>query len=116
MYSKAYDRINRDLLWHTLIVLGVNGKMLNSLKSLYEHVQCTCTVRVNGCYSDWFDVHAGLKQGCVLSPLLFNAFVKDLIQAIRSLNCGVPFAADDSLSILLYADDIVLLSDNEQKL
>ena len=90
--------------------------MLNSLTSLYEHVQCTCTVRVNGCYSDWFDVHAGLKQGCVLFSLLFNAFVNDLIDVIRSLNCGVPFAKDDSLSILLYADDIVLLSDNEQKL
>ena len=113
-FSKAYDRINRDLLWHKLSVLGVNGKMLNSLKSLYEHVQCT--VRVNGCYSDWFDVHAGLKQGCVLSPLLFNAFVNDLIHAIRSLNCGVPFDEDDSVSILLYADDIVLLSDNEEKL
>ena len=113
-FSKAYDRINRDLLWHKLSVLEVNGKMLNSLKLLYEHVQCT--VRVNGCYSDWFDVHAGLKQGCVLSPFLFNAFVNDLIHAIRSLNCGVPFDEDDSVSILLYADDIVLLSDNEQKL
>ena len=113
-FSKAYDRVNRDLLWHKLSVLGVNGKMLNSVKSLYEHVQCT--VRVNGCYSDWFDVHAGLKQGCVLSPFLFNAFVNDLIHVIRSLNCGVPFDKDDSVSILLYADDIVLLSDNEQKL
>ena len=113
-FSKAYDRVNRDLLWHKLSVLGVNGKMLNSVKSLYEHVQCT--VRVNRCYSDWFDVHAGLKQGCVLSPLLFNAFMNDLIHVIRSLNCGVPFDKDDSVSILLYADDIVLLSDNEQKL
>ena len=106
--------MNSDLLWHNLSVLGVNGKMLNSLKSLYEHVQCT--VRVNGCHSDWFDVHVSLKQGCVLSPLLFNAFVNDLIHDIRSLNGGVPFAEDDSVSILLYADDIVLLSDNEQKL
>ena len=42
--------------------------------------------------------------------------MNDLIHAIRSLNCGVPFDEDDSVSILLYADDIVLLSDNEQKL
>ena len=112
--SKAYDRINRDLLWHKLSVLGVYGKMLNSLKSFYEYVQCT--VRINGCYSDWFDVHAGLEQGCVLSLFLFNAFVNDLIHAIRSLNCGMPFAKDDSVSILLHADDIVLLSDNAHKL
>ena len=47
-FSKAYDKINRDLLWHKLNVLGVDGKMLKSLKSLYEHVQCT--VRINGCH------------------------------------------------------------------
>ena len=93
-FSKAYDRINRDLLWHKLNVLGVDGKMLKSLKSLYEHVQCT--VRINGCHSEWFEVQTGLKQGCILSPLLFNSFVNDLIHAIRALNCGVPFGDDDS--------------------
>ena len=86
--------------------------MLKSLKSVYEHVKCT--VRINGCHSEWFDVQTGLKQGCILSPLLFNSFVNDLIHAIRALNCGVPFGDDDSLSILLYADDIVLLSDVQQ--
>ena len=113
-FSKAYDRINRDLLWHKLNVLGVDGKMLKSLKSLYEHVQCT--VRINGCHSEWFEVQTGLKQGCILSPLLFNSFVNDLIHAIRALNCGVPFRDDDSLSILLYADDIVLLSEDVQQM
>ena len=113
-FSKAYDRINRDLLWHKLNVLGVDGKMLKSLKSLYEHVQCT--VRINGCHSEWFEVQTGLKQGCILSPLLFNSFVNDLIHAIRALNCGVPFGDDDSLSILLYADDIVLLSEDVQQM
>ena len=64
----------------------------------------------------WFDVQTGLKQGCILSPLLFNSFVIDLIHAIQALNCGVPFGDDDSLSILLYADDIVLLSEDVQQM
>ena len=62
--------------------------MLRSLKSLYENVKCT--VRVNGVHSEWFDVNTGLKQGCVLSPLFFNAFVNDLTLGINSLNCGIP--------------------------
>ena len=57
-FSKAYDRVNRSLLWHKLEALGVQGKMLNSLKSLYEHVQCT--IRINGEYSEWFNVKTGL--------------------------------------------------------
>ena len=113
-FSKAYDRVNRSLLWHKLEVVGIQGKMLNSLKSLYEHVQCT--IRINGEYSEWFNVKTWLKQGCILSPQLFNIFANDLTHAIRVLNCGLQFADEDSVSILLYADDIVLLSDNEAKM
>ena len=85
--------------------------MLRSLKSLYENVKCT--VRVNGVHSEWFDVNTGLKQGCVLSPLFFNAFVNDLTLGIKSLNCGIPVSLESSISILLYADDIVLLLESE---
>ena len=85
--------------------------MLRSLKSLYENVKCT--VRVNGVHSELFDVNTGLRQGCVLSPLFFNAFVNDLTLAIKSLNCGIPVSLESSTSILLYADDIVLLSESE---
>ena len=87
-FSKAYDRIDRSLLWLKLSRIGIDGKMLRSLKSLYENVKCT--VRVNCVHSEWFDVNTGLKQECVLSPLFFNAFVNDLILAIKSLNCGIP--------------------------
>ena len=57
-FSKAYDRIDRSLLWHKLSRIGIDGKMLRSLKSLYENVKCT--VRVNGVHSEWFDVNTGL--------------------------------------------------------
>ena len=68
---------------------------------------------MNGVHSEWFDVNTGLKQGCVLSPLFFNAFVNDLTLVIKSLNCGIPVSLESSISILLYADDIVLLSESE---
>ena len=65
-FSKAYDRINRALLWHKLSILGINGKMLNSIKSLYEHVKCA--IKINGTHTEWFCVNSGLQQGCILSP------------------------------------------------
>ena len=64
-------------------------------------------------HREWFNVNTGLKQGCVLSPLFFNAFVNDLKLAIKSLNCGIPVFLESSISILLYADNIVLLSESE---
>ena len=60
-FSKAYDRINRSLLWHKLSMLRVSNKMLTSIKSLYQNVQCT--VRINGICSEWFLIETGLKQG-----------------------------------------------------
>ena len=63
------------LLWGKLIKLGISGRMLEALKSLYKEVKCA--VRINWQISDWFDVKIGLKQGCILSPLLFNIFIKD---------------------------------------
>ena len=46
-----------------------------AIKSLYVSVR-SC-VRINSLKTDWFDVHCGLRQGCVLSPLLFNLFIND---------------------------------------
>ena len=63
------------LLRGKLIKLGISGRMLEALKSLYNEVKCA--VRINGQISDWFDVKIGLKQGCILSPLLFKIFIND---------------------------------------
>ena len=72
-------------------------------------------VRINGMYSNWFSITSGLRQGCSLSPLLFNLLVDDLATRIKSLGNGVTITAE-KISILLYSDDVVLLSDNEQDL
>ena len=57
----------------------------------------------------------GLKQGCILSPQFFNLCINDLTSRINDLKCCVKFG-DEQISILLYADDMVLLSSNEQDL
>ena len=75
-------------------------------------------VRVNNILSDWFSVSTGLKQGCtsILSPLLFTAFVNELIQKLNQCECGIAIGNYANVSALLYADDIVIVSGDEQKL
>lgn len=87
--------------------------MLTAVQSLYEGVECA--VRVNGSLSEWFSVSNGLKQGCNLSPTLFSLYLNDLAVEIKSLGCGVKYG-EKELSILLFADDIALLSDSEEKM
>ena len=59
------------------------GKLLGTIKSLYTSVS-SC-VRVNNLTTDWFDVSGGLRQGCCLSPLLFNLFINDLALRLKHL-------------------------------
>jgi hypothetical protein len=112
-FKKAYDCIDRSLLFTKLQDLGINGQMYRALVSLYKNVE-SC-VRLNGLRTNWFAVNCGLKQGCLLSPLLFNLFINDLVTLITSLDMGIDIG-DEKLSILLYADDIVLLAETESDL
>ena len=111
----AYDAINRTLLWTKLANIGLNGKVLQSLKALYTNVNRS--VRINGYLTDWFPVLSGLKQGCLLSPLLFNLFANDLGEAIDATGLGIDInGVTGKLNMLLYADDLALIADTEEDL
>jgi len=113
-FSKAYDRINRHKLWSKLENnYGLTGKFLNALKSLYASVKCA--VRVNDYTSEWFDVKSGLKQGCLVSTTLFNLFLNDISELFEQSNMGVKINGK-IISHLFYADDLVLIAENEEDL
>ena len=88
--------------------------MFKAVQSLYQSVS-SC-VRISGLTTDWFDVTVGLRQGCPLSPLLFNCFINDLAQKIKAVGKGISIDNGEQICILLYADDVVLLAENEADL
>ena len=111
--KKAFDGLNRSCLLFKLKTLGIHGKFLDSIESLYENV--SCSVKVNSSLTEWFQVTQGVKQGCVLSPTLFSIYVNDLVKELNAVNCGIEIDGK-LISALLYADDIVLLAPDENKL
>ena len=110
---KCFDFIDRDMMLYKLLLNNINGKLYNSIKSVY-HSSESC-VRLNGKLTSWFSCKTGVKQGDNLSPTLFSIFINDFVSDINNLNLGIDLNGK-SLSTLLYADDIVLLAKSPEDL
>ena len=78
-FSKAFDSIPRDTLFRKLLNCGVNGNFFNTLKNIYTNDKCR--IKVGNKLSDTFKTNKGVRQGCILSPLIFNIFLSDLPKA-----------------------------------
>ena len=86
--------------------IGIRGNTLKVIQTIYSDVKCS--VRINNCLSDVLviDVNYVLKQGCLISPLIFNLYINDMITEVNKLRRGININGK-LVSVLLYADDIV---------
>ena len=114
-FKKAYDSVNRLILWECLQGLGLHGDIINSTMAMYLDVRLC--VRVGGLCGATFGSDVGVKQGDPLSPLLFGLFIDRLEHVFNGIlpNTGVTLAGK-LLKNLLYADDLVLLAESPQEL
>ena len=102
-----------QILEFRLLDSGIDGNFYHAVRSLYKNTQAC--VRLDEEYTDWFNYTSGVRQGDNLSPTLFALYINDLAVQIKALNKGVQID-DYNLSILLYADDIALISPTERGL
>ena len=111
--KRCFDYIDRDLLLYKLLLNKINGKWYNSVKSIYS--SSSSCVRLNDITTDWFRCVTGVRQGDTLSPTLFSVFANDLVAEVNQMDRGI-VVGDRKLSMLLYADDIVLIAESETDL
>ena len=76
--TKAYDSVNRTLLWTALVRFGVPQNMISVIRQFHDGMRACVRLDERVC-SGWFAVEQGLRQGCVLAPLLFNIFFATVI-------------------------------------
>ncbi len=113
MLKKVFDRVDRELLLFKLLKLGIKGHIYENIKAIYK--EAICCININNMLTDWFQTHSGVIQGNTLSLTLFNIFINDLVDDGNSLNLDVT-TDGHRISILLYADDIVLIVETEKGL
>ena len=93
--------------------LGITGKCLNIIKSLYK--DHTRKVKTQGGYSEWIKCDRGVKQGCVLSPLLFALYIAGIGRDLEELEKGVQIG-ETNIPALFFADDMALIAESEADL
>ena len=109
-FSCAFDTIPRNSLFYKLSRIGLSSKIIRLLQETY--FQTESKVWDGNMFSENFAVVEGVKQGCILSPILFSLFMNDLVDF---LPLGVNVAGVN-IKVLLYADDIVLLANSPNDL
>ena len=108
-FRKAFDLVWHDGLLFKLLQYNVRGKFFSLIKSLYAN--STCSVRLGSKKTRSFQYARGVRQGCILSPLLFNLYLNDLAFSFNNI-LSDPFVLPNGLKLnsLSYADDLIILS------
>ena len=79
--QKAYDTVDRTFLWQVLTRIGVPPQMIVVIQQFRDGMRA-CVRPDAGVCLGWFEVEQGLRQGCVLSPLLFNSFFAAVLTVV----------------------------------
>lgn len=112
-FAKAFDSVNHKILWSILQANGLHGNIFITIQNMYNDLQAA--VSLDDHLTDWFSIKGGVRQGDNLAPTLFAMYINSLTSCVNAQNEGINFD-DNKLSILLYADDIVLLAESEKGL
>ena len=142
-FKVAFDSVDREKLWQVLHKNGCSGRMYNILQSMYKNVMMCIRLKHNAsthqtsdlkenvdfnvnadycisdyinadyCITDYFKCMSGVKQGCILSPLLFSLFIAELNHyfsnsTVRNVSL---LTNDTETSMLMYADDLTIFAD-----
>jgi hypothetical protein len=105
--SKAFDKIRYDILFTKLMEKGLSPLILRTI--VFSYIHSSVRVKWNGVFSESFDVVNGVRQGAILSPLLFNVYIDELVSNLKNSRNGC-WVGSQYYGCLVYADDIMLLA------
>ena len=113
-YAKDFDSVDHYKLWKILKEIGIPDHLTCLLRNLYEGLEAT--VRTGHGTTDWFQTGKGVRQGCILSPCLFNLYAEYIMRnaGLDEAQAGIKIAGRN-INNLRYADDTTLMAESEEE-
>uniref|UniRef100_A0A4W2DTP6 RNA-directed DNA polymerase n=1 Tax=Bos indicus x Bos taurus TaxID=30522 RepID=A0A4W2DTP6_BOBOX len=112
-YAKAFDCVDHNKLWKILKEMGIPDHLTCLLRNLYTGQEAT--VRTGCGTTDQFQIGKGVRQGCILSPCLFNLYAEYIMRnaGLEEAQAGIKIARRN-INNLRYAGDTTLMADSEE--
>ena len=112
-YAKALDCLDHNKLWKILKEMGIPDHLTCLLRNLYAGQEAT--IRTRHGTADWFQIGKGVRQGCILSPCLFNLYTEYIMRnaGLNEAQAGIKIAGRN-INNPRFADDITLMAESEE--
>ena len=112
-YAKDFDCADHNKLWKILQEMGIPDHLACLLRNLYAGLEAT--VRTGHGTTDWFQIRKGVRQGCILSPCLFNLYAEYIMRnaELDEAQAGIKISRRN-INNLRYADDTTLMAESKE--
>ena len=107
--------MDHNKLWKILKEMGISDHLTCLLRNLYTGQEAT--VRTGHGTTDWVQIEKGVRQGCILSPCLFNLYAEYIMRnaGLKEAQAGIKIARRN-INNLIYADDTILMAESKEEL
>ena len=114
-YTKAFDCVDYIKLWKIFQEMGIPDHLICFLRNLYAGQEAI--VSTGHGTTDWLQIGKGVRQGCILSPCLFNFYAEYIMRnvGLEEAQAGIKIARRN-INNLRYADDTTLMAESEEEL
>ena len=86
-YQKAFDKVRHSQLLTILKQIGIDGKDFRIIHNLYYEQKAT--IKLTEGLTEWTDIKRGVRQGCVMSPDLFNLYSEFILKELEDVEEGI---------------------------
>ena len=111
--AKAFDTVSHKSIANGLKRKGVAQEIISTILEMY--LNSFTTISVGGKSTRKIKINSGVKQGCPLSPLLFNLILDELLENLKKLGVGININ-DQLVSVMTFADDLVLITEHSSNM